>query len=487
MAKAVRLITQLFGRYEKSGMTHYVSLLGLGFGDCGKGLFTDFLARHWQAHTVVRFNGGAQAGHNVMLPDGRHHTFSQFGSASFQSGVTTVLAAPVVLHPGALLVENRLLLENGVPDPLQRLLIDGRCRVNTPFHQAAGRLRELQRGSAAHGTCGVGVGETVAHALAWPEQMLCYADLFRPKLALAKLDAIRQTLLAEFGADCAVPDNAAQYRTERQMLLDSAISARWLLQIGELMRSVPPSGRETLRAHLQQPGTVLFEGAQGVLLDEWRGFHPHTTWSTIHPNAVRGVLQELGITGSARHFGILRSYHTRHGQGPLPTQDSALDVLTEPHNHGASWQGQFRRGHFDAVLLRYALDVCGPLDGLLISHLDAFRRLPGIRYCHAYSLNSTAHSSEADASNSPLCQRNADGLISALRPGSYQDLSHQSALANLLTQVLPCYHPAPLMHPNDLLAKLADLTDCPVILGSFGPAHENVKILAPALLTGLVA
>ena len=468
-------------------MTHYVSLLGLGFGDCGKGLFTDFLARHWQAHTVVRFNGGAQAGHNVVLPDGRHHTFSQFCAASFQSGVHTVLAAPVVVHPGALLVENHLLLQNGVPNAMQRLIIDGRCRINTPFHQAAGRLRELQRGPAAHGTCGVGVGETVAHALAWPEQMLCYADLFRPKLALAKLDAIRLTLLAEFGPDCPVPENASQYTAERQLLLDPAISARWLLQIGELLRCVPPASRESLRARLQQPGTVLFEGAQGVLLDEWRGFHPHTTWSTIHPDAVRGVLLELGISEPARHFGILRSYHTRHGQGPLPTRDSALDVLAEPHNHGASWQGQFRRGHFDGVLLRYALEVCGPLDGLLISHLDALGQVPGIRYCHAYLLNDTTHSGKTDTTDSPLFQRNADGLISALRPGPFRDLSHQSSLANLLTQVQPCYHPAPLMHPNDLLAKLADLTDCPVILGSFGPTHENVQILAPALLTGLVA
>jgi adenylosuccinate synthase len=73
--------------------TRYVSLLGLGFGDCGKGLFTDHLCGAWQAHTVVRFNGGAQAGHNVVLADGRHHTFSQFGAGSFHAGVATVLAS----------------------------------------------------------------------------------------------------------------------------------------------------------------------------------------------------------------------------------------------------------------------------------------------------------------------------------------------------------------------------------------------------------
>ena len=77
----------------------FVSLLGLGFGDCGKGMFTDALCRRWPVHAVVRFNGGAQAGHNVVLPDRRQHTFSQFSSGSFVPGVSTVLAYPVLVHP----------------------------------------------------------------------------------------------------------------------------------------------------------------------------------------------------------------------------------------------------------------------------------------------------------------------------------------------------------------------------------------------------
>ena len=93
--------------------TRLVSLLGLGFGDCGKGLFTDYLCRHWGAHTVVRFNGGAQAGHNVVLPDGRHHTFAQFGAGSFVPGVVTLLAYPVIVHPTALLVEDAYLRRAG--------------------------------------------------------------------------------------------------------------------------------------------------------------------------------------------------------------------------------------------------------------------------------------------------------------------------------------------------------------------------------------
>ena len=130
-------------------MTELLSLHGLGFGDCGKGLFTDFFSRQSMSArrrtAVVRFNGGAQAGHNVVLPDGRHHTFSQFGAGTLVPGVWSVMASPVVLHPGALLVEHAALKKLGVSDALQRSLIDARCRINTPFHQAAGRLRELQR------------------------------------------------------------------------------------------------------------------------------------------------------------------------------------------------------------------------------------------------------------------------------------------------------------------------------------------------------
>ncbi len=182
------------------GETRYVSLLGLGFGDCGKGLFTDALTRTLGAHTIVRFNGGAQAGHNVVLPDGRHHTFSQFGAGSFVEGTMTVLASPVVVHPSAILVEARALERVGLADAMTRLMIDGECRVTTPFHQAAGRLREYARGRAAHGTCGVGVGETVAFALAHADDGLVYSELHSRASAHQKLLRIQQILRAEIGA-----------------------------------------------------------------------------------------------------------------------------------------------------------------------------------------------------------------------------------------------------------------------------------------------
>ena len=448
-------------------MPRCVSLIGLGFGDCGKGLFTDALCRRWRAHSVVRFNGGAQAGHNVVLPDGRHHTFSQFGAGTLIPGIATLLTHPVVVHPGALAVEEAHLRTLGVTDAYARLRIDGRCRVTTPYHQAAGRLRELARGPAAHGTCGVGVGETVDHALRHPDHALHYQDLSRPALAMQKLAALRDNLLTSLPPEADLT-SSPQAQEERRLLADPSLGEHWLTGLADLLRSVPPTSPEAMAEHLQRPGTLLLEGAQGVLLDEWHGFHPHTTWSSIHPQAAEAVLADYGCHDRVEHLGILRSYLTRHGAGPLPTADAALDPLPEPHNDASGWQGAFRRGHPDAVLLRYARQVTGPLDGLLVSHLDVFRQATRLRWCEAYDLPAALPQGLAvQLSASPLAN---------LPRGPARDLAHQKALTDLLNQAVPRYRPAALADPADLRACLAETLGCPVLLGAFGPSHDKISV-----------
>jgi adenylosuccinate synthase len=120
-------------------MTEFSSIIvDMGFGDAGKGLCTDAAARRLRLREpscpvrVIRFNGGAQAGHNVVLADGRHHTFSQFGSASFLAGAETVLLDSVVVHPTALIHEAQLLESKGVRAPLTRIQIEPRALVTTP-------------------------------------------------------------------------------------------------------------------------------------------------------------------------------------------------------------------------------------------------------------------------------------------------------------------------------------------------------------------
>ncbi len=162
-------------------------VVDLGFGDSGKGLLTDFLARRFKAGVVVRYNGGAQAGHNVVTPNGRHHTFSQFGSGTFIPGVKTYLSKHVVIHPGALLIEGNILEGLGVSNAFSRLRLSDQCLVITPFHQAANRIREMVRGKNRHGSCGVGVGETVEDALLNAENRVLAGDLVKPVRLRRKL------------------------------------------------------------------------------------------------------------------------------------------------------------------------------------------------------------------------------------------------------------------------------------------------------------
>ena len=426
-----------------------VSVIGLAFGDCGKGLFTDYLCRANSAHTVVRFNGGAQAGHNVVLPDGRHHTFSQFSAGTFNPGVATVLSAPVVVHPTALLVEETYLQRAGVSDALDRLFIDARSLITTPYHEAAGRLRERARGAAAHGSCGVGFGETVGHALAQPEQALRYADLLHPSRARDKLEAMRHSLRAS------LPQGALALNLQDAAILDDpGFGLLWFEHAQRLISNVPPSAPEQIAAQLARPGSIVMEGAQGMLLDEWHGFHPHTTWSSTGPAAAEAALAGYGLAERITHLGAMRSYLTRHGQGPMPTQDQALQELAEPHNADSGWQGSFRRGHPDAVLLRYALAAAARIDGLLVSHLDVFESVPALRWAHSYNI----HGHE----------------VRELQLSGHPDLSHTAALCEQLNAASPNYAATPIANADAFVRELQAFTKLPVVLGSHGPTWRDV-------------
>ena len=244
----------------------------LGFGDSGKGTLTDTLVERLGAGWVVRFNGGAQAGHNVVLADGRHHTFSQFGAATFQPGVRTFLSRYMVIHPGGLLEEARALSKKGVPDAMERLHIDPEARVITPFHQAANRLREVLRGEARHGSCGLGVGETMHHSLEYSGEGVVARDLADPSDLERKLARIQQRYWSEFRPWRRELAEHPLAKSELETLESAEATELFLAQALAVAGRV---GEERPRS-----GVVVFEGAQGVLLDEWRGFHPYTTWST---------------------------------------------------------------------------------------------------------------------------------------------------------------------------------------------------------------
>jgi adenylosuccinate synthase len=119
------------------------------------------------------------------------------------------------------------------------------------------------------------------------------------------------------------------------------------------------------------------------LLDEWRGFHPHTTWSTCTFEHAIDLLR--GCDREVVKLGVLRTYFTRHGAGPFPTEDASLDAILEPHNAMHPFQGKFRRGWFDAVLARYAIEACDGIDALALTHVDALARIDRWRMATSYA------------------------------------------------------------------------------------------------------
>ncbi|MEU5881559.1 adenylosuccinate synthetase [Spirillospora sp. NPDC047279] len=411
-------------------MGRHVIVTDLGFGDAGKGTVVDwFCARGPErVDAVVRFNGGAQAAHNVVAPDGRHHTFAQFGSGTFTPGVRTHLSRFVLVDPLALAAEADHLRAVGVPDAFDRLTVDDGALLTTPFHQAANRAREAARGAARHGSCGMGVGETAAYALDHDDAPRA-GDCRSPARLRRRLAALREWYLESFPGGGPVPS------VRECMEVFLAFGGRVRLVGGEHLHG------------LLRGGNVVFEGAQGVLLDEWRGFHPYTTWSTTTFANAETLLAEAGADGL--RLGVLRAYATRHGPGPFVTEDPALTVdLPDRHNAHGRWQGAFRVGHLDAVALRYALEVAGGVDALAVTHLDMARERDDLMVCRAYEMGGRR--------------------VERLPAGPARDLDRQAALTRRLLTARPVYEPL-----GDVVRTVEEVAGAPVLVRSSGPTSAD--------------
>lgn len=368
-----------------------IVVVDLAFGDCGKGTIVDFLTREYagagagDAPLIIRFNGGSQAGHNVVTPapDGRHHTFAQFGSGTFVPGVRTLLSRFMLIEPYALINEAAHLREIGVGDALERLFVDENCIVITPPQQAANRLRELARDDA-HGTCGVGVGEAMADSIERPEIVLRARDVADRSTVAAKLRAVRDCKVEKLQAAISSLSDIPRARQSIDTLLDASWIDVAVDNYAWLAEQITLVDDRLTREMIRSSRTMIFEGAQGVLLDENHGFHPHTTWSTTTFANADALLDEAAFAGERTRLGVLRTYFTRHGRGPFVTEDSSLlPKLPETYNDGRGWQGGFRVGTFDAVAARHALRVAGGVDGIALTHLDRLASLPP-HICVAY-------------------------------------------------------------------------------------------------------
>lgn len=293
-----------------------LAVIGAGFGDEGKGLVTDYLCTQYDNPLVIRFSGGQQAGHHVVVDANRQHVFSNFGSGTFQ-GAPTYWSNNCTIDPVGIVNELDLLLKIGIK-PL--LYIDERCPVTTPYDIAHNRKsEEVNR----HGSCGLGVGATIEREENF--YSLVFGDLFCPAILEIKLDLIRNY----YGSNAVMDDFL--------FCCDQIIHSEHI----RVSDGIPGKGFET----------YVFEGSQGLLLDQRIGFFPHVTRSNT------GTQNILKMGYAPKVFLITRAYQTRHGNGVMTNEKIPHNIKDNPYekNNANGYQGPFRRSLLDLDLIKYGI------------------------------------------------------------------------------------------------------------------------------------
>lgn len=336
-------------------------MVGLGYGDEGKGLATDYLCAHSANPLVIRFNGGQQAGHTVVTASGQQHTFSTFGAGTLR-GIPTYWSSYCTFSPAILLPEYRSL-------PVQpKLLVDRFCPLTTHYDVLYNRAIEATRGDARHGSCGLGFGATLERHLV-PELQLCVPDLLTPVRFRAKLKLIRAYYQAKITENTSFSFDLFDHDTADQQFGQEAEEISTLCQQG-IIQLVHEN--EVFSANTSWD-TFIFEGAQGVLLDMDFGVHPHVTRSnTTSKNALHLLRQHLpDVATNAEIFYVTRGYQTRHGAGPLPHIDNGVMLLNLEHetNQYNEHQGPFRTSTLNIDSLNYALGCDAHFSKGLLKHL----------------------------------------------------------------------------------------------------------------------
>ena len=344
-----------------------VVVLGSQWGDEGKGKVVDLLTE--RAKYVVRYQGGHNAGHTLVV-NGEKTVLHLIPSGILYDGVTNVIANGVVLAPDALLREMKSLEDRGVP-VRKRLVISEACPLILPYHVALDNAREKARGSKAIGTTGRGIGPAYEDKVA--RRGLRVGDLFDSKSFAEKLEEIMEyhnfQLVHFYGVE------AVDY----QKVLDEVMSVR------ELLLSMVVDVSDMLAKARKNGDNILFEGAQGTLLDIDHGSYPFVTSSNT---TAGGVATGSGIGPRDVDYilGIMKAYSTRVGAGPMPTElhDDIGNFLCEKGNEVGATTGRRRRtGWLDAVALRRAVQV-NSLSGFCLTKLDVLDGLKEVKVCVGY-------------------------------------------------------------------------------------------------------
>lgn len=324
------------------------AVIGSSLGDCGKGLIVDYLCSKGDVGVVVRFNGGAQAGHTVVTPDGRRHVFHQVGSGSF-CGVPTFLSSFVQVNPIAMFLELQALDKLEV---VPEIYASPECLITTFADMIINRRLEDAKGTGRHGSCGMGINETISRSKV-------------SELRITMADVYNQTKLESKIAE--ICDKYAKFRTG-SVIDEPRMADSFLKACKALPEAVFPAG-------IGQCKDPVFEGAQGLLLDkDNKEYFPHVTRSSTGLKNVRTLCQQAGIDDIEAYY-VTRTYLTRHGAGPLPGEDPKLsypDDTNVPH----AYQGTLRFAPLDlkALCYRVAKDAGADISYKIVAthrdHLD---------------------------------------------------------------------------------------------------------------------
>ncbi len=351
-------------------MAKNVVVIGSQWGDEGKGKIVDLLTE--RATAVVRFQGGHNAGHTVVI-DGEKTILHLVPSGILQDGVQCLIGNGVVLSPSALLEEISMLESKGIP-VRERLGISEACTLILPYHISLDQVREKARGKAAIGTTGRGIGPAYEDKVA--RRALKVSDLLHRERFAAKLGEVldyHNFVLQHYHKD--VP-------LDFQKILDETMT------MAETITPMVLDVSECLHEIQKQGGNIMFEGAQGTLLDIDHGTYPYVTSSnTTSGGAATGT--GVGPLNFGYILGITKAYTTRVGSGPFPTElfDALGEVLAKRGDEFGATTGRARRcGWFDAVSLNRSIQI-NSLSGLCITKLDVLDELEYVQICTGYKIN----------------------------------------------------------------------------------------------------
>ena len=321
-------------------------------GDTGKGATVDFLASKYKSKLGVRFGGGAQCAHNVVV-NGVHHCFSQLSAASF-NGANTLLLKDVVFNPYALKIEMESFKSKTGLSPT--VFVDRRCLITTPYHIAKNCITER---ALKHGSCGAGIWATKEYAEKYPESALRVSDLDDSNIFTEKCREIQKNILSElegFNKKEGDDDWLHANKWEDFQYLYGLCAPTTYIRLFE----------SEIHA-LTKNGGLIFEGHQGVLLDENHGYMPYVSGSgDCTSKAAEDFLKDIGQDYEI--VGCIRPYFTRHGAGPFQTEMEIQGSVDE-YNGFNEWQGAFRAGLFNMDEMNRVLGV-QRVDSLSISCLD---------------------------------------------------------------------------------------------------------------------